>query len=82
MVGAPTKSKLEDYCRGYPQLAAFLLLDDNFTIVRRFDYLHLRTILDQQDQLAELEESLNKYDDEEMSTSPYEGANQVRHRTH
>ncbi|KAI0411723.1 hypothetical protein F5X98DRAFT_42475 [Xylaria grammica] len=65
MAVTPKKQKLEDYRQGYPQLAAFLLLDDNFTIVRRFDYLHLRAILDQQDQLAELEESLNKCDDDE-----------------
>lgn len=56
---------MEDYRRGYPQLAAFLSLDEYFTIVKRFDYLHMRSIAEQQDQIAELETQLNQCDDEE-----------------
>lgn len=40
-------------------------MDENFTIVKRFDYLHMRCILEQQDALAELEDRLNKVDAQE-----------------
>ncbi|KAF2647153.1 hypothetical protein K491DRAFT_672411 [Lophiostoma macrostomum CBS 122681] len=57
--------KLEDHRQGYPRLAAFLALDSNFTLVKRFDNLHLRILLDHQDRLAELEEKLQACDDQE-----------------
>lgn len=56
---------VEDYRQGYPRLAAFLNLDKNFTIIKRFDNLHMRVLLEQQDKLAELEEQLNLCDDQE-----------------
>lgn len=46
---------MESYPSGYASLAAFLCLDENFTLIKRFDYLHMRNVLYQQDQLAELE---------------------------
>ncbi|KAH7178902.1 hypothetical protein DER46DRAFT_592313 [Fusarium sp. MPI-SDFR-AT-0072] len=74
---------VEDYPRGYPQLAAFLSLDEYFTIVKRFDYLHMRSIVEQQDQLAELETQLNCCDDEEglqlnLSSRRQDGNNRRR----
>ncbi|KAF2735736.1 hypothetical protein EJ04DRAFT_542850 [Polyplosphaeria fusca] len=59
------KLKLEDYRRGYPRLAAFLSIDPAFTLVRRFDNLHLRILLEQQAQISELELQLNEIDDTE-----------------
>jgi hypothetical protein len=56
---------VEDYKHGYPRLAAFLTLDKNFAIVRCFNTLHMRVLLDYQDRLAELEEQLNDCDDNE-----------------
>ncbi|KAI1503802.1 hypothetical protein F5X99DRAFT_90301 [Biscogniauxia marginata] len=67
MSGSTGKVKLEDYSQGYPRLAAFLLLAREFTVLRRFDYLHMRTLLDQQDQLTELEQSLHQCDDAETT---------------
>ncbi|KAI1208288.1 uncharacterized protein F4807DRAFT_158633 [Annulohypoxylon truncatum] len=61
------KVKLEDYRQGYPRLAAFLLLAREFTVLRRFDYLHMRSLLDQQDRLADLEEKLHHCDDAETT---------------
>ena len=56
---------LEDYPQGYPRLAAFLALDRDFTVFKRFDYLHMRSLLEQQDELAELQELLHRCDDVE-----------------
>lgn len=58
-------STVEDYGQGYPRLAAFLSLDKRFTVLKRFDYLHMRNILHLQDQLVELDEELNRCDDGE-----------------
>ena len=58
-------SVLEDYPQGYPRLAAFLALDQDFTIFKRFDYLHMRSLLEQQDELAELQERLDRCDNNE-----------------
>ncbi|KAI1174285.1 hypothetical protein F4777DRAFT_580102 [Nemania sp. FL0916] len=60
-----SKVQLEEYRNGYPRLAAFLNLDDNFSILKRFDYLHMRSLLDLQDQLSELEDKLHDHDDAE-----------------
>lgn len=56
---------VEQYRIGYPRLAAFLNLDPGLTIIRRFDNLHLRVLLEQQAEVSELENRLNKCDDEE-----------------
>ncbi len=58
---------MEDYRQGYPQLAAFLSLDRNFSMLKRFDYLHMRCLLDSQDQLSELESKINHCDDVELT---------------
>ena len=55
-------SVLENYPQGYPRLAAFLALDRDFTVLKRFDYLHMRSLLEQQDELAELQERLDRCD--------------------
>nr|RBQ91818.1 hypothetical protein FVER53263_12493 [Fusarium verticillioides] len=54
---------VEDYRQGYPRLAKFLTLDKNFSILKRYDFLHMRSILDLQDQLSELEDRLKACDD-------------------
>ena len=54
---------VEQYRLGYPRLAAFLTLDKDFSVLKRFDYLHMRSLLELQDQLSELETRLNHYDD-------------------
>ncbi|KAF5012412.1 hypothetical protein FDECE_1541 [Fusarium decemcellulare] len=55
--------KLEDYRQGYPRLAGFLTLDRNFSILKRYDFLHMRSLLDLQDQLSELQDQLKTCDD-------------------
>ena len=40
-------------------------MDRNFTVAKRFDYLHMRSLLYQADILAELEERLTSLDDAE-----------------
>lgn len=56
---------MEEHRLGYARLAAFLNIDPSFTVVRRFDYLHLRLLLEKQAYLGELERRLMKCDDEE-----------------
>ncbi|KAF2829601.1 hypothetical protein CC86DRAFT_464136 [Ophiobolus disseminans] len=60
------KHRLEHHRQGYPRLTAFLNLDPNFTIFKRFDNLHVRVLLEQQDRLAELEHQLEQCDDTEV----------------
>ncbi|CAF3526591.1 unnamed protein product [Fusarium graminearum] len=74
---------VESHRLGYPQLAAFLTLDEYFTIVKRFDFLHMRSIVEQQDRLAELEARLHQCDDEEgiqlnLSSRRQDGNNKRR----
>ncbi|KAF8848260.1 hypothetical protein BDZ45DRAFT_290779 [Acephala macrosclerotiorum] len=59
------KSRIEHYRQGYPRVAAFLGADRGFLVFRRFENLHLRSLLDQQDILYELETRLNECDDTE-----------------
>lgn len=54
---------VEHYKHGYPRLAAFVNLDKNFAVLKRFDYLHSRVLLEHQALLNELEERLNECDD-------------------
>lgn len=56
-----------EYRQGYPQLAAFSIASSNFTVLKRFDYLHMRSLLEKQDQLIELEERLHQCDDDETA---------------
>ena len=56
---------VEHYRQGYPRLAAFLNIDQNFTVFKRFDSLHLRVLLEQQDRLCELQQQLEDCDDVE-----------------
>jgi len=56
---------VEEYRLGYGRLAAFLNIDSSFTVVRRFDFLHLRLLLEKQAHLGELESRLMKCDNEE-----------------
>jgi hypothetical protein len=50
---------------GFPQLAAFLDSDDGFMIYRRFGFLHTRILLWKQDELREIEQSLEQMDRED-----------------
>lgn len=56
---------VEEYCRGYPRLAAFMSIDANFLMVKRFDVLHMRYLLFLQDTMTELQERLDACDDAE-----------------
>jgi len=55
---------VNEYPRGYPNLAAFLDSDESFMIYRRFGYLQARLLLDKQDELRRLEERLGEMDEE------------------
>ncbi|OTA56799.1 hypothetical protein K449DRAFT_451330 [Hypoxylon sp. EC38] len=52
------EQRLDGYKEGYPRLGAFLALDRNNLIFRRFGYLQARVLLNIQDQLREYEEKL------------------------
>jgi len=56
---------VEEYRLGYAQVAALLNIDSSFTVIRRFDHLHLRLLLEKQAHLGELERRLMTCDDEE-----------------
>lgn len=56
---------VEDYPRGYPRLTAYMNSNDFFKIYRKFDFLRGRLLLDQQIELAQLEEKLITIDKED-----------------
>ena len=68
-----TPSLVENYPSGYPRVAAFIDSDENFMIYRRFGVLHSRIILQKQDELREIEESLVSLDNQD-----YLGSEQAR----
>jgi len=53
-------SKLNEYPKGYPNVAAFLDSDEGFTIYRRFGYLQSRILLDKQEDLRRAEKKLKR----------------------
>lgn len=54
---------------GYPRVAAFLDSDDNFMIYRRFGFLYSRVLLQKQDELRELEKTLDEMDQRDLTES-------------
>ena len=53
---------VENFPRGYPQLAALMTADHSLTILKRFDLLHMRNLLRMQDVLSELQKKLDLCD--------------------
>ncbi|KAF2812454.1 uncharacterized protein BDZ99DRAFT_383497 [Mytilinidion resinicola] len=60
-----TEPIVEDFQQGYPRLAAFINSDRDFVVFRRFGQLHVRFLLDMQDELAELEQQLHELDQQD-----------------
>jgi len=54
---------LEDCPIGYPRLAAFLSSEVNFTAFRGFKYLHVRLLLEKQQEITGLEQELDRLDE-------------------
>jgi hypothetical protein len=52
--------RLNDYPKGYPNVAAFLNSDEGFSIYRRFGYLQSRLLLSKQDDLRCSEQKLQE----------------------
>ena len=61
---------MDNFPRGYPNLAAFTDSDDSFMIYRRFGYLQSRILLEKQDELRSLEQQLDELDASEMHNAP------------
>lgn len=53
---------MDDYPQGYPQLAAFLNLDPNFPVYRRFGTLRHRLMVHREVELMKLEQKLSEMD--------------------
>ena len=62
--------EVDDYPIGYPKLAAMEDLDPNFMITRRFGWLHMRLLLHLQDEITELEATLQAMDKLNADTDP------------
>ncbi|MCJ1388726.1 hypothetical protein MMC18_001575 [Xylographa bjoerkii] len=58
---------LHTYPEGYGKVAAVEDCDPNFLICRKFGELHLRVLLHRQDELAELEDDLERLDKDDYS---------------
>ncbi|KAF2653322.1 hypothetical protein K491DRAFT_603119, partial [Lophiostoma macrostomum CBS 122681] len=54
---------VEDYPNGYPRLAALLNSNTNWLICRKYEFLHTRVLLYQQDKLRVLEKKLLTFDE-------------------
>ena len=57
-----TSNSVDDYPKGYPQLACFANSDDNFANVRRFGRLSYRILAHLQNDLTEMEKMLDELD--------------------
>src|SRR5271156_5343903 len=62
---------VDDVPRDYPRLAAYIDSDVDERLYRRFGYLRTRLLLYRQDEIAELEEELEKLDKELEVKEPY-----------
>ena len=62
---------MDDYPQGYPRLAAFVDIDTNTHLYRRFGYLRNRALLYVQDELVHLERQLAAMDDADAAEEPY-----------
>lgn len=61
---------MEDNPNGFPLLAAFLDSSDNFMMYRRFGWLQSRLLLAKQDELRQLEEDLDDFDQMTKASHP------------
>ncbi|OCK84539.1 hypothetical protein K432DRAFT_115587 [Lepidopterella palustris CBS 459.81] len=59
--------RIDDFPMGYPQFAAFVNSDANFSVHRRFGTLRNRIILHREQELANLEVELNELDTEDAN---------------
>lgn len=62
-------SAVNEFRRGYPNLAIFQSSDEVFGLYRRFAYLQSRLLLEKQDVLRVLENELNAFDGNDMTQS-------------
>lgn len=56
-------SLVNEYPPGYPRLAALVALDRDYLIIRQFNYLRVRVLLNLQDKLQRYEENLEQFDE-------------------
>jgi hypothetical protein len=61
---------VEECPKGYPRLAAFLDIDENFMLYRRFGFLQARVLLYKQDELRAFETTLDKLDKGDEKNRP------------
>ena len=65
-MSANAASQVDDYPPGYGKLAAIEDCDPNLLIVRRFGWLRNAVLLHHQDELVELEEELERLNDNDF----------------
>ncbi|EWG54442.1 hypothetical protein FVEG_17320 [Fusarium verticillioides 7600] len=58
---------VEDYRKGYPRFSALMAAHETFHILRRFSNARMRLLLHAQDRVVQLEERLDKIDNDETS---------------
>jgi len=64
--------RVDDYPKGYPQLAAFANSDDTFANVRRFGRLSYRLLAHLQNDLTEMEKKLDELDKQDAADKTME----------
>ncbi|KAH8587199.1 hypothetical protein B0O99DRAFT_678273 [Bisporella sp. PMI_857] len=74
--------KIGDYPQGFPSLAGFQSSNNAFGIIRMFQYLCTRTLLQQQVELNNLEQELLKQDKLDSTSESKERRNRVRSTTY
>ncbi|KAI4164459.1 MAG: hypothetical protein LQ342_001772 [Letrouitia transgressa] len=65
-------AKLQDFPKGFPKLACFLDSDDAFMVYRRFGIVFSRLILNKQDEIREMEDTLACMDRSDERRNPQE----------
>jgi hypothetical protein len=70
---------VEDYPAGYPQLAAFIASDDNYSIFRKFDRASNRVLLHLQSEIAALDKGLDEMDRSDHGSATAYRLRSIRH---
>lgn len=63
---------VQDFPKGFPKLACFLDSDDAFMVYRRFGIVFSRLILNKQDEIREMEDTLACMDRSDERRNPQE----------
>lgn len=70
MYTMPDKISVNEFTRGFPNMAAYVDSSENFMVFRRYGYLSSRLLLEMQDEMRDFEKQLDEMDRRDVSGDP------------